>query len=586
MTAAPPVARPATRRMFGRYELKQVLGRSAATMTWLAFDPRQGADVMLSMPRTQPADGEPQQQWLHDVQRAARLRHPNLAPVTEFGVQDRWPYICVDRALGMTLTEFLPGASTATPNEVIDWVIQLLSGLAFAHESGFSHRDLQFHHVLMGDGGAVRLMGVELALLDHAPTTSPLTPLQRQRHMAARDLLACGLLMHRLVGGLSPLDEPDIGLVVGRLPPLGRDIVRLPWSTPHPIPEALRVIVNRATDRQPQHRYFTARSLLRALEGWREAASKDDGGALALMLDRMQQAGHLPAMPDMQRRVVRVTQVDGQHARAMAASLLQDMGLSFELLRLVNTAEVRNAMMGGNGPVLTLRRAIALIGLRGVQRAARALRTWPGPLNETQAQALSQVMDNARIAAGTAVRLRPPGYDSEVVYMLALLQNLGRLLVQYHFPDEAQQIRQLMLPVAPGEDGSSPGDGMTEREASYAVLGIDSEAIGAAVARHWGLSDDVLVMIRRHPLERGVHGEGDTDLLRAAASAGNEALDALLAGDSQRVSKALVRVVQRFGRALDFTGKDLQNALQAARLAVRDGRVDLGEAPATEPAPL
>jgi eukaryotic-like serine/threonine-protein kinase len=504
------------------------------------------------------------------------------------GVQDRWPFVCVDRGQGSTLAESLPNRAAAapTPSEAVDWMIQVLQGLAFAHESGFCHGDLQFHHVLMGDDGVVRLMGLHIAVPDPPPSPAPITVLQRQRMLAARDLLACGLLLHRLVGGVSALDEPDTGLVVARMPPTGRDMVRLPWSTPHPIPEALRVIINRATDRQPQHRYFTARSLLRALEGWREAASRDDGGALALMLDRLQRVGHLPAMTDMQRRVARVTSVDSQHAREMATELLQDMGLSFELLRMVNTAEVRNAMMGGNGPVLTLRRALALIGLRGVQRAANALRPWPGPLNPAQAQALAQVMDNARIAAGTAVRLRPAGYDSEVVYMLTLLQNLGRLLVQYHFPDEAQQVRQLMLPVAPSDDGSSAGEGMSEREASYAVLGIDSEAIGAAVAKHWGLSDDVLTMIRRYAPERGVHGDGDADLLRAAASAGNEALDALLAGDPQRVSKGLIRVVQRYGRALGFTGKDLQTALQAARHAVRDGRVDLGETPDSQLAPL
>jgi eukaryotic-like serine/threonine-protein kinase len=80
MTADPPPARSATRRMFGRYELRQVLGRSAATMTWRAIDSAAGTDVMLSMPRVQPADAMAQDDWLRDVQRAIRLKHPNLPP--------------------------------------------------------------------------------------------------------------------------------------------------------------------------------------------------------------------------------------------------------------------------------------------------------------------------------------------------------------------------------------------------------------------------------------------------------------------------------------------------------------------------
>ena len=49
--------------------------------------------------------------------------------------------------------------------------------------------------------------------------------------------------------------------VVGRLPPFGHEIVRLPWTTPHPIAEPLRAIVNRATDRQERQRYRSARTL-------------------------------------------------------------------------------------------------------------------------------------------------------------------------------------------------------------------------------------------------------------------------------------------------------------------------------------
>ena len=50
-------------------------------------------------------------------------------------------------------------------------------------------------------------------------------------------------------------------------------------------------------------------------------------------------------------------------------------------------------------------------------------------------------MERVRLAGHTAQALRPPGYDPEVVYLVAVLQNLGRLLVQYHFPDEAEQTR-------------------------------------------------------------------------------------------------------------------------------------------------
>jgi non-specific serine/threonine protein kinase len=87
----------------------------------------------------------------------------------------------------------------------------------------------------------------------------------------------------------------------------------------------------------------------------------------------------------------------------------------------------------------------------------------------------------------------PAGYDGEVVYLIALLQNLGRLLVHYHFPDEAGQILRLMQPTvvtlprktaaAPAETKEEPG--MSAEAASYAVLGADLEALGPR-SRHGG----------------------------------------------------------------------------------------------------
>ncbi len=601
--AGAPRAPGPTVRRFGRLELVQIVGKSERSMTWLARDPRHGQELHVMLPRRQPATPAEQEEWQRRVRAASRLQHPALAHVVEIDTQDRWPYVSVDRELGETWAERLR-RGTPPAAEAVDWACQLLEGLAFAHDAGLLHRDLQLHNLLIDAQGRVRILGLEVAGEPVAPqggapaaqalwTTDgelqpvenlsgrersglrPTDQLRQQRESAARDLLMCGVLLHRLLSGAAPLDEADVAVAADRLPPLGRDLLRLPWTTAHPIPEPLRAIVNRSTDRQPARRYFTARSLLRALDGWRESHARSDGGALHLMLDRLQAAGGLPARGDMQARVARITSLGNTHGRAMAGELLMDVGLSFELLRLVNTARAKSSPLAGTEPILTLRRAIAMVGLTGVQRASLALRPWPGHLDARQAQALDQAMEQARVAAGTAVRLRPAGYDAEVVYLLALLQNLGRLLLRYHFPDEAVQIAQLMQP-RPATDTDPAVDGMGEQEAACAVLGVDIDSIALAVARHWGLNDEVQNLLRRLPLDKAVHlGQSDGELLRAAASAGNEAVDALQAGDPNRVARALARVVQRYGRALGFAPRDLQEAIQAARTAVRQGRADV-----------
>ena len=108
--AAPPVstaARPSPPRTLGRFVLRQLLGKSEATMAWLATDPQSGHDTMLWLPRVQPADADALDAWLATARGAARLDHPRLAPVAEVGVAAHWPYLRVERGSWQTLGERL-----------------------------------------------------------------------------------------------------------------------------------------------------------------------------------------------------------------------------------------------------------------------------------------------------------------------------------------------------------------------------------------------------------------------------------------------------------------------------------------------
>jgi non-specific serine/threonine protein kinase len=571
----------------GRFELRQLLGKSSGTMVWLAFDAQRDRELMLTLPRVQPASAGALACWEDDVRAAARLNHPNLTRVAEVGVQEGWPYVAVERTLGLTLPEWVAAHPNPAPMEVVGWLCDMLQGTAFAHEAGAVHGDLQLHHIVVDEQGSASVMalaavGLAVPVANEAARANDrnmaLDPnrLRAQREMAQRDVLACGLLLQNLLTGQPPLDERDTALVIARMPPLGRELVRLPWTTQHPIPEALRAIANRTTTVQSQQRYLNARTLLQALEGWRAAEALDTGGPLALLLDRMRTIGHLPAMPGVGGRVALLTAKEGQRTDEMAEQILQDMALSFELLRQVNSAQVQGTQVGGSGPVLTVRRAIALVGVDGIRQAAAALRLWPGPLTADGAQAMQRAMDRARLAGHAAQVLCPAGYDPEVVFLVAVLQNLGRLLVQYHFPDEAEQIWQLTRPIPAPADappGTPEHPGMSEAGASYAVLGVDIESLGAAVARHWGLGEDVQHMIRRLPRDRPARmPDGDADALRTAASAANDVVDAVSLLSAARLAHGMGVVAQRYARALDLGPRDLQEALQAARVAVRTGR--------------
>lgn len=537
-------------------------------MAWLATDIRSGQEVVLVLPRTPPADDAATDLWMHRVRKAGRLDHPNLAPVVEVGIHDRWPFVVHDLDECATMSDRI-GNKGLGAVETATLMAQVLQGLAFAHDAGVVHRDVQPYLVLSTDKGVVRLIGLEVAA-DAAADDSGQAPLQAgetgslraQRDAAQADVLQTGLLLHHALAGAPALDEPDTAKVARRLPPIGRDIVRLPWTTPRPIPEPLRAIVNRASDRQERQRYRSARTLVHALEGWLQVETSNQGGPLVLLIDRIRHAGVLPASPNGAARVARLALMEREHNSELAQVAIADIALSFELLRAVNTAQSRSGQLGGSGPVLTVRRAIAMLGLEGVRRAALGLRPWPGSLRDAHADELTRLFERVRRAAYAAVALRPAGYDSEVVFLITLLQNLGRMVVHYHFADEALQIRRLMQP-APSETGEAEDPGMSEQAAAFAVLGVDVESIGIAVARHWGMDDSVMHMMRRiSPTSTQRSADSDDDLIRAVASCANDAVDAT-GLPAPKVAAGLGAVVHRYGRLLNITLKDLLAALKS-----------------------
>jgi eukaryotic-like serine/threonine-protein kinase len=574
-------------RYFGHLQLLRLLGKSERTMAWWVEDTRAKQELLLLLPRVQPADARALLRWQQSLRRAARLDHPQLMPPLAVGVQEGWPYATYDPAGATSLSDAVTAQGVPGP-EAAAWFSQALTGLAFAHDAGVAHHDLQSYMLWVSDHGHVRVAGLAVAA-ELAAIAADTDPLRAHRTAAERDVLAAGVLLHGVLAGKPALEQPDVGRVVSRLPPHsglhgkqnGRDIVRLPWAEIQLLADPLRAIVNRATDRQERQRYRSARTFLVALEGWQKT-HEGEGGPLALLAERLRTAGVLPAAPGAAQRAARLATMDRERTIELAEVVLQDLALSFEMLRLVNSAHVRGAQVSGSGPVLTVRRAIAMLGLDGVYHAANALREWPGPLHDDHANDLQRLTDRCKRAARLAVALRPAGYDAEVTYLICLLQNLGRLMVQYHFPEEALQIRRLMQTGSPAGVGEPDEPGLSEETAAYAVLGADIEAIGIAVARYWGLEDDVLGIIRRLPLTVSAHHpDTDDDVLRTTASCANEAIDAM-GLPATRIATALQRVAQRYGRALGFGTRHLQNALQRS---AGNGHLSLAEIDDIDDAP-
>lgn len=555
-------------------------------MLWHAEGPggRSGdGALLLAMPRTAPTDAATLEEWRLEAGHAARLAHPRLATAIEVGVHEQWPFIAYEGDPGRGLDEVLAGEAEIAPADLVGWLCQAADGLAFAHEAGLAHGDPQGWNLRLDEHGQLKLVGLGiLGTGDRSNLAEGLggsrglsvdpRRLRMQREAAERDVLALGVLAHAGLSGRPAFGQADVGKAIDRLAPLGREVLRMPWSVERPLSEALRSIVNRATHHQPRQRYLSARSLSRALEGWRASDARDTGGPLSLLQDRLATIGLLPARAGSAVIANRLAGAERQHIQTMAGQLLLDFGLSFELLRQVNAASARSV---GRGPVLTVRRAAALVGIDGVRAATLQLRPWPGPLSEDAASALQSALERARLAGHLAQALRPAGYDAELSFLLAVLQNLGRIVLHYHFADDAEQVQRLLRDRAPGHAATS------EADAVRAVLGVELEALAMLAWRHLGFGEEVMHMLRRLPTERPVRQpDGDPDLLRATASAANEAVDA-----AEGVGASMDAVAKRYGKLLGVSLRDLHALLAEARRALAAGApMFVSDAPAAEAA--
>jgi non-specific serine/threonine protein kinase len=212
-----------------------------------------------------------------------------------------------------------------------------------------------------------------------------------------------------------------------------------------------------------------------------------------------------------------------------------------------------------------VRRAIQLIGVQGVRRAASALRAWPGPLRGGQVQRLERALQRACLAGHVAELLTPAGIEPEGCLLAAQLQHLGRLLVLYHFPDDAVQMQGLMSPAPSQGAEAAVVPGMTESAAAMAVLGVDLRGLATAVVRHWGLDAGMQAMVCPLPRDKVVYSPKTVEgWISVIASCANEMVDGCLLPAAMQ-THAQSRVASRYAKTLGYSAEDLALVLLDAR---------------------
>ncbi len=250
--------------------MERELGRGGMATVYLARDLRHGRDVAVKVLKVEggPADGSPR--FLHEIQIAARLAHPNILPLHDSGESDGLLYYVMPFVPGESLRQRLEreGALPVTDALTIAW--EVAGALAYAHSHGVIHRDIKPENILFIAGHAVVAdFGIARAIsaggwnesqLGTGTVGTPTYMSPEQASGASRvdgrsDVYSLGCVLYEMLAGEPPFrgSTPE-ELVVQHI-----EAEPLPVQARRPtLPAELQAAVGKALAKHPADRYPTA----------------------------------------------------------------------------------------------------------------------------------------------------------------------------------------------------------------------------------------------------------------------------------------------------------------------------------------
>jgi serine/threonine protein kinase/Tol biopolymer transport system component len=278
---------PGTR--LGAYDIVALIGSGGMGEVYRARDPRLGRDVAVKvLPAAVSTDPDRLHRFEQEARAAAALNHPNILTIHEVGTAEGAPYVVSELLDGQTLREVL-GRGALTTRTIVAYAVQILSGLAAAHDKGIVHRDLKPENLFVTIDGRLKILDFGLAkLLEPVPagaglsmlatlpadtvpgvalgTIGYMSPEQVRGQMVDHrsDLVSIGAILYELLAGERPFrgDSPaDTISAILRSEPRDLSVVTAGHVAP-----GLERIVQRCLEKEPGRRFQSTRDLAFALE--------------------------------------------------------------------------------------------------------------------------------------------------------------------------------------------------------------------------------------------------------------------------------------------------------------------------------
>jgi serine/threonine protein kinase len=266
----------------GKYRILELVGEGAMGVVYRAQDSVLDRAVAIKVMNDSIArQDDLRKRFLHEAQAAGSLQHPNVVCIYDLGEADGHLFIAMEFVQGVDLEHLIESGQPLSLQARLDIIIDVLTGLAFAHKRGIVHRDIKPANIRVGEDGRAKIMDFGVAHLASSSMTSTGSILGTPTYMApeqitegktspATDIFATGGVLYQILTQMKPFDAPTLQNL----------FFKIITEKPRPVselvpglPPALDRIVLKAMAKEPSERYASALEMANDLTSVRSKLS-------------------------------------------------------------------------------------------------------------------------------------------------------------------------------------------------------------------------------------------------------------------------------------------------------------------------
>lgn len=257
--------------LFEKFDIIECLKKGPVTSVFLANHVYLDKKIILKTLDTAGLkEPELQERFKQEAKILARLDHPNIINVLDFGIHEKTFYISFEYFKSQTLREFLEHktGNAISPGHIVR---QIISALAYAHSFQIIHRDLKPENILIDETGLVKiadfgfaLISSETAQADGTPivgTPAYMSPEQIRGEVLSvkSDLFSCGIIIYEAYSGVNPFIGKDTSKTLNNILKVSPSLLERHRDL---FPENVYALLLRTLVNNPEKRLLSASAML------------------------------------------------------------------------------------------------------------------------------------------------------------------------------------------------------------------------------------------------------------------------------------------------------------------------------------